>query len=188
VWWTRWRLATIPVALIVLNVLAFAIVAQRGGPIEQRYLLVAAGTLLVFAAYAVSQAQRPRFVRAAGIALALACIAYAPFDIGRIVDVRDQVHVSDDVYTDLRSAVQAPATRCALRGHVHVDDVRLRPFIAYWAAVPLRRIDTNPGGSGAVVPLDPVARELSSRSLPANPDASTKAPPLWRVEGACARQ
>jgi hypothetical protein len=123
-----------------------------------------------------------------GVLLALACVAYAPIDIGRIVDVHDQVRVSDAVYSDLRDAVKGHSVRCQLRGHVHVDDVRLRPFVAYWGAVPLERVDTAPGGTGAVVALDPVARELSSRSLPADPDADLGRPPFWRLDGACARQ
>jgi hypothetical protein len=96
--------------------------------------------------------------------------------------------VSNDVYSDLRTVVEAPPTRCTLTGHVHVDDVRLRPFVAYWGDVPLRRIDTGAGGTGTLVALDPVARELSSRSLPSSPDARPKPPPLWRLDGACARQ
>jgi hypothetical protein len=179
-----WRRAAMPAALFAVNVLAFAIVAERNGPLEQRYLLVASAMLLVFAAYAIAAAT-PRVV---GVVLALACVAYAPIDIGRIVDVHDQVRVSDAVYSDLRDAVKGHSVRCQLRGHVHVDDVRLRPFVAYWGAVPLERVDTAPGGTGAVVALDPVARELSSRSLPADPDADLGRPPFWRLDGACARQ
>jgi hypothetical protein len=129
-----------------------------------------------------------RGIRVAGAACALACIAYAPIDIGRLIDVRDQVRASDAVYSDLRDVVQNPANRCTLAGHVHVDDVRLRPFVAYWGAIPEQRIDTEPGGTGTVVALDPVAVELSSRSLPKSPDADPKSPPLWRLEGACTRQ
>ena len=190
VWRMGWRRAVLPLALIVLNVLAFAIVAGRSGPIEQRYLLVAAAIVLVFAGAAVAQAAAAihRNARIAGVVCALACIAYAPIDIGRLVDVRDQVRVSDDVYSDLRDVVQDPATRCTLSGHVHVDDVRLRPFVGYWGAIPEKRVDTEPGGTGKLVALDPVARELSSRSLPKSPDANPKTPPLWRLEGPCARQ
>jgi hypothetical protein len=71
---------------------------------------------------------------------------------------------------------------------VHVDDVRLRPFVAYWAAIPPRRISVEPAESAAVVPLTPLARELSSRSLPSNPDAEPGPPPRWRLDAACARQ
>jgi hypothetical protein len=188
-WRLGWRRVALPVALAGLNVLAFAIVAERNGPIEQRYLLVASGMLLVFAGYAIAQAfSGEGAARVVGVVLALACIAYSPVDIGRLIDVRDQVHVSNRVYSDLRDVVQSPATRCALRGHVHVDDVRLRPFVAYWGARREDRIDTEPGGTGTLVALDPVARELSSRSLPHDPDANPGRPPLWRLDAPCARQ
>jgi hypothetical protein len=201
IWRADWRRAVVPAALFALNLAVFAIVAERNGPIEQRYLLVASAVVLVFAGHAVAQAW-PRSgasgpeldarlrtpARAGGIVLALACVAYAPVDVGRLIDVRDQVRVSDRVYSDLRDVVQAPATRCTLSDHVHVDDVRLRPFVAYWGAIEEDRVDTGPGGSGTLVALDPVARELSSRSLPGNPDAQPTSPPLWRLEGPCARQ
>jgi hypothetical protein len=191
-WRAGWRRAVLPVALVALNVLAFAIVAERSGPIEQRYLLVASSMPLVFAGFALAQAVRPvvdaGIARTAGIVLALACVAYLPVDVGRLIDLRDRVRASDEVYSDLRDVVQEPATRCALRGHVHVDDVRLRPLVAYWGAIPEQRIDTDPGGTGTLVALDPVARELSSRSLPKDPDAEPKSTPLWRLEGPCARQ
>jgi hypothetical protein len=192
-----WRGTVLPLALASLNVVAFALVAARKGPLEQRYLLVAAAVVLVFAGYAVAAAfghgvdatsRQMRVARVAGVALAVACIVYAPIDVGRIVDVRDQVHVSDRVYSDLRAVVQSPATRCALAGPVDVDDVRLRPFVAYWAAVPPKRVDTAAGGTGALAALDPVARELSSRSLPSDPDARPGARPFWRLHGECARQ
>jgi hypothetical protein len=189
VWLSDWRRTLIPIALTAINVLAFALVAARNGPLEQRYLLVASAIPLVFAAHAIAQGVAAAGRRrVAGIACALACLAYAPIDIGRLIVVRDQVRVSDDVYSDLRTVVQAPATRCTLRGHVHVDDVRLRPFVAYWGAIPERRVDTGPGGSGTLVALDPVAQELSSRSLPKSPDADPAAPPSWRLDGSCARQ
>ena len=180
----EWRRALIPGALITINVAAFAIVAERNGPIEQRYLLIACAMLLVLAAYAIACAT-PRMI---GIVLAIACLAYAPVDIGRIVDLRNRVGVSDAIYSDLRDVVEAHSTRCALGGHVHVDDVRLRPFIAYWGAISPRQIDTEAGGSGELVALDPAARELSSRSLPAGTGSEVTPPPHWRLTGSCAGQ
>ena len=67
-----------------------------------------------------------------------------------------------------------------------MPDVRLRPFIAYWAGVPLERIGTEPGGSGDLSATNPVAQQLVSRSLP----ATTGAVPAdsWRLTGHCAAQ
>ena len=179
-----WRRAAVPVALGAVNVAAFVIVAERNGPLEQRYLLLAAAVLLVLGAYAIA-AGTPRVV---GLLLALACLAYAPVDIGRIVDLRDRVQLSDSVYGELRDVVEAKATRCALGGHVQVDDVRLRPFVAYWGAVRPEQVGTEPGGSGRLVALDGLARELSSRSLPRETSAAPAGSPRWRLSGPCARQ
>jgi hypothetical protein len=67
-----------------------------------------------------------------------------------------------------------------------VPDVRLRPFIAYWASVPLERIGTEPGGTGEVSATNPLAQELVSRSLP----GTTGAVPAhsWRLTGQCEAQ
>lgn len=183
-WRAARRRVALPVVIGAVNVLTFVLVAQRGGPLEQRYLLVAAGMVVLFAGYAIAAATP----RAAGLVLAVACIAYAPVDIGRIIDLRDQVSVSDAVYSDLRDRVESPDARCALRDHVHVPDVRLRPLVAYWGDVAPRAVGTEPAGSGEVAPLGPVARELSSRSLPSDPDTALGDPPFWHVGGACARQ
>jgi hypothetical protein len=102
--------------------------------------------------------------------------------------VRHRVGVSDAIYSNLRDIVQARSTRCTLSGHVHVDDVRLRPFVAYWGATSERQIDTAPGGSGVLVALDGAARELSSRSLPEGTGSEVPPGPHWRLTGPCARQ
>jgi hypothetical protein len=181
-----WRRGLLPAALIALNVLTFVIVAGRSGPLEQRYLMVAAAMVLVFAGYAITSlltmpADR-RLPRIAGALLALACIAYAPVDVRRIDDLRDQVTVSNAVYSDLRDRVEP----CRFSGHVHVADVRLRPQVAYWGEIAPARADTQPGGA-AVVPLKPVANELSSRSLPRDPNVRAGSPPFWQLQG-CAPQ
>jgi hypothetical protein len=174
----------IPVALVALNVITFAIVAYRKGPLEQRYLLVAAGVLLVLSAYAIARgAPRPL-----GWLLALACLAYAPVDVARLGDVRAQVRTADAVYSDLRDVIEARAGRCTLSGYVHVPDVRLRPLVAYWGGIPPARVGTDARGSADVVALNALARELSSRSLPADPDASPPRGRSWRLAGPCARQ
>jgi hypothetical protein len=177
--------------LVALNVLTFVLVAGRRGPLEQRYLLVAAGMLLVFAGYAIAQLiatpagvdpRERRVARAAGIVLALACVVYSPVDVRRLDDLHDQVRVANAVYGDLRDSVEG----CTLARRVHVSDVRLRPFVAYWGDIPPGHAGTEPGATN-VVALTPVAAELSSRSLPRDPDTSVGATPFWRLEG-CAPQ
>jgi hypothetical protein len=216
------RRAMLPAVLIGLNVFTFVLVATRKGPLEQRYLLVAIGMVVLLAGYAIAQVREiaadrrvrlarmaaavpgtprvpgipnPRSVtrmataiRIGAAVLAAACIAYAPVDIRRIDDLRDQVSVSDAVYSNLRDLVQAPGASCALRGHVHVPDVRLRPQIAYWGDVAPKQVGTEAGGTGALEPRSAVAVELSSRSLPRDPDVRLGRAPFWRLERSCARQ
>jgi hypothetical protein len=185
-WW-RDRRTVLPVALLALNVIAFVLVAARNGPLEQRYLLVASAMTLLLAAYAIVAVVRlPWPARAVGLVMALACVAYGAVDVHRIDRLHDQVHVATEVDSQLKHVIQARAARCALGGHVHVPDVRLRPFIAYWAAVPLERVGTEPGGTGDLSATNPVAQQLVSRSLP----ATTGAVPAhsWRLTGQCEAQ
>jgi hypothetical protein len=204
--WRRDRRALIPAALLVLNVVTFVLVALTKGPLEQRYLVVAAGAALAFAGYAIvapwaARAGERSALRVAAAVLALACIAYAPIDARRIRDLHRQVAVAWTVDRELRDVVRAPVARCALRGHVHVADVRLRPFLAYWTATPEQRIGTEPGGTGELVATDSVAAELTSRSLPDHVQRTPLRPPAvapglrvlsassaWRLSGRCAQQ
>ena len=190
-----WRRAALPAALVALNVLTFALVAVRNGPLEQRYLLVAASMVLVIAGYAIAQlahaATLPgpgrRVARIGAAVLALACIAYAPIDVRRLDDLHDKVATSNAVYSELSDLVQAPRARCLLRSGAHVPDLRLRPVVAYWGEVAPAQVNTGPGPGATVIPLTPAAHELSSRSLPADPDTKPGAPPRWRIAGACAQ-
>jgi hypothetical protein len=211
-----WRRGVLPAVLLVLNLFTFVVVAARGGPLEQRYLLVASAMGLVFAGYAIAQiapdgrsaaearagaaaSLHARGLRIVAAVLAVACIVYAPIDVRRIADLRAQVRVADAVDSELRDVVRSAAAKCGLRGHVHIPDVRLRPFIAYWAGVPLERIDTAPGGTASLRPRDTVAEQLVSRSLPEHterkplpdqpPDPAVLASSRgWSLTGTCARQ
>jgi hypothetical protein len=101
-------------------------------------------------------------------------------DVDRIGDLRTQLQRADVAYDVLRDGVQGtPCIRSA--GHIGVPDVRLRPFVAYWADVPPKRIDTAEGGA-RIEPATPLARELSSRSLP-RPEAGKKAGWIVRCAG-----
>jgi 4-amino-4-deoxy-L-arabinose transferase-like glycosyltransferase len=184
-WWHE-RRAILPAALLALNAIAFVLVAATQGPLEQRYLLIAGAMTLLFAAYAITALVRlPGPARAVGVVLAVACILYSPVDFGRIGDLRKQIRVANAVDLDLRRVITARRVACALRGHIHVPDVRLRPFTAYWAGVPVERIGTAPGGSGDLEPANPVAAQLVSRSLPGG-TPPVPPPPGWRLTGRCA--
>jgi hypothetical protein len=196
--WLRTR-SLLPAALGLLNGLGFAIVAAGGGPLEQRYLFPAAAMLALFAAVAVLgwrglgdepvERGRPgigdprvgRAWRVGGAVAAVALLAYAPVDIDRLHDLRAQVRAADRSDDELRDLLRG----CRPKGRVHVPDVRLRPFVAYWADIPADRVGTEAGGTD-IEPVDAVAQELISRSLPRTTNDNGR-PPSWRIIGGCAR-
>jgi hypothetical protein len=201
-------LVLVPLGILVINVAGFVLIAWRGGALEQRYLFPAAAMLTLFAGYAAlgwlqhpaPRMRRPAW-RAAGLACAVAFLAYSPVDLDRLHDLRAQVMVADDSYSELRDVVRSDAARCALGGRVHIPNARLRPFVAYWGRVPLRRVYTDPPTSGDVQATDSIAQQVSSRSLPSDTrmaPVSVPPPPAgfevvaheggWRVAGRCARQ
>lgn len=175
-WW-RERRIWLPLALFALNAVAFFLVATRNGPLEQRYLLFGAGIALVLAGFAIT---RPKL----GLVLALACIAYAPVDIGRIRDLHGQVESVTAAFGDLRDEIDAGAAACIRRGGLQLADVRLRPFVAYWEDVAEERIGTEPAPT-QLVATNAVTRELTSRSLPTGSESGRGG---WRLDGDCARR
>lgn len=200
--WRRDRRVALPVALGVLNLVAFEAVATRNGPLEQRYLLLTCAAGAVLAAYAIAQIAatgraaaggraaprapaRPRWLAGLAGALALAALAGAPIDIGRLADLRSQVRAADQADRQLRALAEAVAP-CLRTSTVQLSGPRLRPFIAYWAAIDESRVLTEPAPT-SLTPLGPVARELVSKSLPSDPDLRA-ARKEWRFEGTCARQ
>jgi hypothetical protein len=201
-------LALVPLGIVAINVAGFVLIAWSGGALEQRYLFPAAAMLVLLAGYAAlgwlhdpaPRARRPAW-RNAGLVGAVAFLAYAPVDLGRLDDLRTRVMAADSSYSDLRDVVRGAAARCALSGRVHISNARLRPFVAYWGAIPLERVYTDPPTSGDIQATDSIAQQVSSRSLPSDTRVGPVAvppPPAgfqlvtqrdgWRLEGRCARQ
>jgi hypothetical protein len=111
------------------------------------------------------------------------------------------VVAADTAYGELRDVVRAPGAECAFAGRVRVPDARLRPFVAYWAGVPLERVVLDPPADAEIQALTSLAQQVSSRSLPSETRADPLAPPplpagsealarakSWQVAGRCARQ
>jgi hypothetical protein len=200
-------LALVPLGILAINVAGFVLIAWSGGAQEQRYLFPAAAMLALFAGYAVlgwlqdpALRLRPAW-RAAGLVLAVAFVAYSPVDFDRLHDLRTQVIAADSSYSELRDVVDSHAARCALRGRVHIPNVRLRPFVAYWGGIPLERVYIDPPTTGDVQATDSIAQQVSSRSLPTDTRmGAVPVPPPpagfhvaaqeggWRLAGRCARQ
>jgi hypothetical protein len=181
----------IPLGVLAVNLLGFALIAKSGGALEQRYLFPAAAMLVLFAAYAAlgwlddpDARMRPAW-RIAGVLCAVAFLAYLPVDANRLHDLRTRVVAANGAYSQLRDVVQQPVAACAFAGRVQVPDARLRPFVAYWAGEPLERVPYEPPAGSAIVATSPLAKEVSSKSLPS---ISTKGKGTWRLETSCARQ
>ncbi len=189
-WRVRERpLVLVPLGVLVLNVLGFLWAARSGGALEQRYLFPAAVMLLLFAAYFalgwVEDVPLRAAWRVAGVVCLVAFVAYSPVDVDRLADLRSRVQAADVSYSALRDAVRPEAGACR---ELHVPDARLRPFVAYWAGLPLDRVSFDPGsGDGAVEATSEIARQLSSRSLPEDTSGGGT-PGGWRLTGPCARQ
>jgi hypothetical protein len=200
--------ALVPLGVLAINVAGFVLIAWSGGALEQRYLFPAAVMLVLFAGYAAlgwlqhpaPRMRRPAW-RAAGLVCLVAFLAYSPVDFDRLHDLRTRVMAADNSYSDLRDVVRSDAARCGLSGRVHIPNVRLRPFVAYWGGVPLERVYTDPPTTGDIQATDSIAQQVSARSLPSDTrmgPVSVPSPPAgyqvvaqeggWRLEGRCARQ
>jgi hypothetical protein len=201
-------LALVPLGILAANVVGFVLIAWSGGALEQRYLFPAAAMLVLFAGYAAlgwlqhppPRTRRPAW-RVAGLVCVVAFLAYSPVDFDRLHDLRTRVMAADNSYSDLRDVVRSGGARCALSGRVHIPNARLRPFVAYWAGIPLQRVYTDPPTTGDIQATDSIAQQVSSRSLPSDTHMAPVAvppPPAgfrvaaqqggWRLEGRCARQ
>jgi hypothetical protein len=140
-------------------------------------------------------------LRTAGVVCAVAFLAYSPVDFDRLQDLRTRAMAADSSYSALHNLVRSDAARCALGGHVHIPNARLRPFVAYWGGVPLERVYIDPPTTGDIEATDSIAQQVSSRSLPSDTRIGPIAgppPPAgfrvatqqggWRLAGRCARQ
>jgi hypothetical protein len=122
--------------------------------------------------------------RVAGVVCLVAFVAYSPVDADRLADLRARVRAANASYSELRDVVRPEARACA---QLHVPDARLRPFVAYWAGLPLEQVSFDPGGDGAIEATNAIARQVSSRSLPGDTSEAGR-PGGWRLTGPCARQ
>jgi hypothetical protein len=178
--WLRERM-WLPLALILLNGVAFAGFAAAGLPLLGRYLFLAASVLALWAglaafgwrALALSNPLRRRWRPAGFGVLALLLLAFVvplggDSQLERIDALRDDIGNRDRIQADLRSLVDEPAARRALErcGEVFVPNHRPVPLIAYWTG---RRPGdvisaqlVRPGGRGTfLAPANPEVERLS---------------------------
>jgi len=182
--WMRKRTA-LPAALVVLNGLAFAVLALAGLSLLGRYLFLAGAVLAVFAALAclgwtqlASDHPARRGWRAFGvITLAVIVIFFGLQHVDRLDSLRTDIRARARVQADLHALELA---RCA---PVYVSNHRLVPLLAYWHDIrPADILTRRPSaGGGQLVP--PANAEVQRLSIldPHEPrPVKLSPPPGWR--------
>jgi hypothetical protein len=139
--WLRRRTA-LPLAVAVVNGLAYLVFAIGGLSLLGRYLFLAAAMLSLLAAVAVfgwralpdGDPVRTRWL-AGGLAVLAVFAVFAPAQADRLSDLRTDIADRDRVRDDLDDLVDSPAAEAALarcRGDVFVPNHRPVPELAYW--------------------------------------------------------
>ena len=138
--WLR-RRTLLPAAVLVLNGVAFLVLAVGGLSLLGRYLFLAGAMLSLFAALAVLgwsalEPGDPRVRRwqIGAIPLLAAILAFAPQQAGRLDDLRDDIANRDRVQADLHDLVRTRPAKQALDrcGRLFVPNHRPVPELAYW--------------------------------------------------------
>jgi hypothetical protein len=147
--WMRDR-TYIPLAIAILNGLAFAAFAIAHLPLLGRYLFVAAAMLTVFAgAGALGWRALPpdhpgrQLWRGAGLALLAAIVLFFPLQqVDRLDALKTDIAARDRIQADLKDLVEQPKVRTALRNchGILVPSHRLVPLIAFWGDIRTKRI------------------------------------------------
>jgi hypothetical protein len=147
--WMRDR-AYLPLAIAILNGIAYLAFGIAGLPLLGRYLFVGASMLAVFAgAGALGWLGLPpdhpgrRLWRGLGVAALVAIAIFFPLQqVHRLNLLKDDIANRDRIQADLKDLVERPAVRAALRGchGVLVSSHRLVPLIALWADIRPNRI------------------------------------------------
>lgn len=191
--WLR-RRAAVPAAILVLNGIAFLVLAVGGLSLLGRYLFLAGAMLSLFAAVGVFgwmaldlDDPRRRGWLAGGLAMLAAIVAFAPFQAERLGDLREDIADRDRVAADLHDLVERAAARRALErcGTLFVPNHRPVPNLAYWTGRRPEEIVVptglaRPTRDGLfVAPANPEAARLSVLD-PRDPSAPATPPPTYR--------
>lgn len=186
--WFR-RRAAVPAAILVLNGVAFLVLAVGGLSLLGRYLFLAGAMLSVFAAIAAlgwtaldRDDPRRRTWMLGGAAILVAFAVFAPAQAGRLGDLRDDIADRDRVAADLHDLTKdIGSNRTEHCSPILVPNHRPVPNLAYWTGLGPQHIlsaATEEGRESAgglfIGPATPEAARLSvldprDRSAPATP-------------------
>ncbi|MEA2132051.1 MAG: hypothetical protein QOJ85_4942 [Solirubrobacteraceae bacterium] len=138
--WMR-RRALLPAGVLVLNGVAYLVLAVAGLPLLGRYLFLAGAMLSLFAAVAVfgwtalPEADRLRGLwRIGGLVALAAILLFLPNQVDRLTTLRDDIAARQRVDADLHELVGTRRVRGALGrcGTLYVPNHRTVPQLAYW--------------------------------------------------------
>ena len=150
-WRHRRHQAAIPIAVVLVMTLIFAIGPFFGLPLIGRYVRTPAMLLALFYGLAVAGwmmlpegRERTRWKIAGGVAAALS-IAFLPWHLNMLQGLETRIDRDSKLYEDLREVGEAPAVRAALEacGRLTTADHRPIPYIRWW-------MDGDPGSVGTV--------------------------------------
>jgi hypothetical protein len=170
------RQTLLPLAIAVLNGLAFVAFAIARLPLLGRYLFLSATVLALFAAVAAlgwtALPKRPRIRRwtwmLGGSFVLLVIVAFFPLQqVGRLTALRTDIRNRYRVDADLRQLVRQPAAKekIASCGPVYVPNHRPVPQISYWTgkrAADVHAIGPAPVSDGTYIsPAGDAVEKLS---------------------------
>jgi hypothetical protein len=181
--WMRER-ARLPLAIALLNGLAYTAFALARLPLLGRYLFVAAAMLAVFAGagalgWTTLGRDHParRLWRPIGIAALAAMALFFPLQqVDRLDVTKADIAARDGIQADLKELVRRPRVERALRAcpRIYVPSHRLVPLIAFWSDVRPTRIGTALQSGCVVFPAN--ARVARLAVLDPNEPGASLAP------------
>ena len=182
--WMRKRTA-LPAALVLLNGLAFAVLALAGLSLLGRYLFLAGAVLAVFAALGcLGWTQLPpdhparRGWQIFGVvALAAIVVLFGLQQLHRLSSLRTDIRARASVQADLHAL---PLAGCA---RVYVPNHRLVPLLAYWHDIRTNEIKASTPVTGRGQSVLPAGAEVQRLSIldPHEPRVlDLRSPPGWR--------
>jgi hypothetical protein len=186
--WMRERVG-LPLAIVLLNALAFAVFGVAGLSLLGRYLFLAGVMLALFAALAcvgwlglAPDAPGRSLWRATGVAGLIAIAVFFPLQqVDRLTSLRSDIRARARVQSDLH-ALALPGCRPVL-----VPDHRLVPLLAYWHDLRPQRILVRMPDTGSGVLALPAGARVQRLSIldPHEPrPRRLSVPPGWREAGA----
>jgi hypothetical protein len=199
--WLLRRRTWLPVAIAVLNGIAFVVFGIADLSLLGRYLFLASTMLALFAAVAAlgwtALPRKTRFRRPwalGGALLLVAFVALTPWQADRLLDLRTDIANRDQVQADLHALADQPVVAHAIAQckPLYVPNHRPVPDLALWTGTRPKDIvalPVDPSPDGVYVgPATPKAEELSvldprdPKPLGARVPSPGKGPANWERE------